>query len=158
MNKITPFLWFNGNVAEAVDFYTSVFKNAHVVGGHNLGPVGANGKRTIMSATLNIEGQQFIAFDGGPMYNFTPAFSMMINCADQAEVDDLWSKLLDNGGKESRCGWLTDQFGLSWQVIPEALGRLMGDPDPVKAGNVMNAMLKMNKIIVSELEEAYNKA
>ncbi len=150
--KITPFLWFNGNIKEAIDFYTSVFKNTKV-GSINQLP-GPDGK--IMTATFTIEGQSFMALDGGPHFSFTPAISFFIRCKTQEEVDDLWDKLSEGGVKE-RCGWLRDQFGLSWQVIPDALGQLMGDPNPVKSKNVMNAMMQMDKIIIKDLQAAYDK-
>ena len=150
MQKVTPFLWYNGNVAEVVDFYTSVFKNARVVEKHNLG----GGK--IMSATIEIEGQQLILFDGGPTFTFTPAISLFVNCETQEEVDYLWEKL-SAGGAKSRCGWLQDKYGLSWQVIPSALGKLMGDADRVKAKRVMDAMLKMDKIDIKALQQAYDQ-
>ncbi len=147
MQKITPFLWYNGNVAEALAHYQSIFPNAKV---HSTSP-GPGGKT--MSATFELEGQTFIAFDGGPHYTFTPAISMYINCETQAEVDDLWAKLGD-GGREDRCGWLQDRFGLSWQIIPSALPRLLGDPDREKAGRAMQAMLGMKKIDIAGLEKA----
>ncbi len=156
MQKITPFLWFNGNIEEAINFYTSVFKNTKVHNVHRIGGNSADNKTKIMTATFEIEGQQFMALDGGPHYSFTPAISFFVNCKDQAEVDELWTKLTD-GGEESRCGWLVDKFGLSWQIIPEALGRLMGDPDRARANRVMQAMMQMDKIDVAKLQEAYDK-
>ena len=150
MQKIIPFLWYNGNIQEVADFYTSVFKNSRVVDNRKM----AGG--VILSATIEVEGQQFIAFHGGPKFPFTPAISFFINCDTQQEVDELWEKLLQGGGVKSRCGWLQDKYGLSWQVIPTALGRLMGDPDPVKAKRVMDAMLKMDKIDANVLQQAYD--
>ena len=149
MQKITPFLWFNGNIEEAINFYTSVFKNV-TTSGLNRMPDGR-----IMTATFNIEGQEFYALDGGPMYQFTEAISFFINCETQEEVDYLWEKLSE-GGSKSRCGWLKDKFGLSWQVIPSALGKLMGDPDRTKANRVMQAMMKMDKIDIKGLQDAYD--
>src|SRR5665213_663795 len=149
MKKITPFLWFNGNVEEAMNFYASVFKNAKIL----YKRMGPNGK--VFTASFQLEDQEFMALDGGPNYSFTPAISFFVNCKNQEEVDELWDKLLE-GGYKSRCGWLQDKFGLSWQIIPEALGKYLGDPDPVKANRVMQAMLKMDKIIVKDLEAAYN--
>jgi predicted 3-demethylubiquinone-9 3-methyltransferase (glyoxalase superfamily) len=149
MPKITPFLWFDGRVEEAVTFYTSVFKNAKV--GHmRPGPKG-----TVMSASFTLEGQEFIALNGGPQYAFTPAVSFFVNCETQEEVDYFWNKLLE-GGKEDRCGWLRDKFGLSWQIIPSALGKLMGDPDPAKSQRVMKAMLGMQKLEIAGLQRAYD--
>lgn len=148
-SKITPFLWFNGNIEEAIELYTSVFKNTKVGGLQRMG----DGK--IVTATFELEGQKFMALDGGPMYSFTPAVSMFVNCETQEEVDELWDKLLV-GGRADRCGWLVDKFGLSWQIIPTALGRLMHTPDPIKSKRVMDAMLKMNKIIIKDLQAAYD--
>jgi predicted 3-demethylubiquinone-9 3-methyltransferase (glyoxalase superfamily) len=148
MQKITPFLWFNGNVREAVDHYLSIFRNVRVL---STVP-GPNG--SLMSATLEIEGQQLIAFDGGPLHGHTPAFSLYVNCETQQEVDELWSKLSD-GGAESRCGWLQDRFGLSWQIIPSILPKLLGDGDREKAGRAVNAMLQMSKIDIAALERAF---
>ena len=147
MQKITPFLWFNGNIAEALDLYRSVFPKSKVL---NSSP-GPGGK--LMSATFEIEGQQFIAFDGGPGHEFTPAFSIYVNCESQTEVDALWTRLTD-GGAESQCGWLVDRFGLSWQIIPSILPRLLGDPDRAKANRALNAMLQMKKIDIATLERA----
>ena len=143
MQKITPFLWFDGNLEEAVTFYTTVFSNARV---ENLNP---------MSATFVIEGQEFMALNGGPQFKFNEAVSFFLRCETQDDVDDLWRKLTNDGGTEGRCGWLKDKFGLSWQVIPNALGQYLGDRDRVKAGRVMQAMLQMTKIDIAALEKAY---
>ena len=143
MQKITPFLWLDGKVEEAVKFYTSVFRNARVV---NLNP---------MSAIFEIEGQEFMALNGGPQFKFNEAVSFFIRCETQDEVDDYWSKLTADGGTESQCGWLKDKFGLSWQVIPNELGRYLGDKDRAKAERVMRAMLKMKKIDIATLNTAY---
>ncbi len=148
--KITPFLWFNGNIEEAINLYTSVFKNTKVYFANKVGD-------KIMHARFQLEGQDFMAFDGGPHYSFTPAISMFVNCHTQEEVDYYWEKLIVDGGKPSRCGWLEDKFGLSWQIIPTALGQLMNDPDPVKSRNVVNAMLQMDKIDIQQLKDAYEK-
>lgn len=147
MAKMTPFLWYQGNVAEAMDFYRSVFPESKVVGTMP----GPNG--TLMGATFELDGQRFIAFAGGPHLQLTPAVSMYINCESQAEVDELWARLTD-GGSESQCGWLVDRFGLSWQIIPSILPKLLSDPDREKAGRAMNAMLKMKKIDIAALERA----
>jgi len=147
--KITPFLWFNGQVEEAVNFYTAIFKNSRIIGLHRFGN---NGK--IMSATFQLEGQQFMALDGGPHYSFTPAISFFVNCTSQQEVDEFWDKL-SAAGEIQQCGWLIDKFGVSWQIIPTNLSRLMGDPDPVKSQRVLQAMLKMKKIEIGQLEAAY---
>ena len=143
MQKITPFLWFDGKLEEAVTFYTTVFSNARV---ENLNP---------MSATFVIEGQEFMALNGGPQFKFNEAVSFFIRCDAQDDVDDLWRKLTNDGGTAGRCGWLKDKFGLSWQVIPNALGQYLGDQDRAKAGRVMQAMLKMTKIDIAALEKAY---
>jgi Uncharacterized protein conserved in bacteria len=156
MKKITPFLWFNGNAEEAIHFYTSVFKNSKVVNVRKYGDAGPGPKGTVMTGTIELEGQEFMLLNGGPEFSFTPAISFFVNCKDQNEVDELWNKLLE-GGKSQRCGWIQDKFGLSWQIIPEALGKYLSDKDPVKSGNVMKAMMKMDKIIVKDLDEAYNK-
>ena len=151
MQKITPFLWYDGTVREALDLYRSVFPRSKVL---STSP-GPGGK--LMSATFELEGQQFIAFDGGPHLKFTPAASMYVNCETQAEVDELWAKL-GEGGAESQCGWLQDRFGLSWQIIPSILPKLLGDADREKAGRAMQAMLKMRKIDTKVLQEAYDQA
>jgi predicted 3-demethylubiquinone-9 3-methyltransferase (glyoxalase superfamily) len=150
MQKITPFLWFDTEAEEAMNFYTSIFKNSKVLG---ITP-GPNGRA--MSVSFELEGQEFIALNAGPQFKFTEAISFFVNCETQEEVDDLWEKLTE-GGEESRCGWLKDKYGLSWQIIPTALGRLLGDADPEKAGRVMQAMLKMNKIDISTLQQAYEQ-
>jgi predicted 3-demethylubiquinone-9 3-methyltransferase (glyoxalase superfamily) len=151
MQEITPFLWYNGNVREAVDHYLSIFPNAKVLS-TSPGPNGSLG-----SATLEIEGQRLIAFDGGPRYEFTPAISMMVVCETQEEVDELWTRLCD-GGAESKCGWLEDRFGLSWQIIPSILPKLLQDEDREKAGRALNAMLEMKKIDIATLERAFSGA
>lgn len=151
MQKITPFLWFDGKVEEAMTFYVSVFTNARVVNVRRAGPSGP-----VFSATFQLEGLEFHALNGGPMYQFTPAVSFFINCETQAEVDTLWGRLTADGGTAQPCGWIRDKFGLSWQVIPAALGRLLGDPDPAKSQRVMQAMLQMQKIDIAGLERAYH--
>ena len=148
MQKITPFLWYDGTVREALDLYRSVFPRSKVLS-TSPGPGGR-----LMSATFELEGQQFIAFDGGPHLKFTPAVSMYVNCETQAEVDELWAKL-GEGGAESQCGWLQDRFGLSWQIIPSILPKLLGDADREKAGRAMQAMLTMRKIDIAALERAF---
>ena len=155
MQKITPFLWFDGKAEEAMNFYVSIFKNSKVVKVTRCGDAGPGPKGSVMSATFQLEGQDFFALNGGPHFTFTPAISLFVNCETQAEVDELWQKLSD-GGKEERCGWLKDRFGLSWQIIPSALGKLMNDPDPQKASRVMMAMLQMGKIDIAGLQRAYD--
>lgn len=150
MQKIAPFLWFNDNAEEAIRFYTSIFDDASVLD-MNRGPDGK-----LFTATFQLAGQQFMALNGGPQFQFNEAISLHIRCEDQAEVDRLWEALLAGGGEESMCGWLKDRFGLSWQVIPVRLGALLSDPDPERAGRAMQAMLQMRKIDVAELERAAN--
>jgi predicted 3-demethylubiquinone-9 3-methyltransferase (glyoxalase superfamily) len=150
--KITPFLWFNGNAEEAMNFYVSIFKNSKIVNvSRSGGPKGA-----VISGTFQLGGQQFHALNGGPQYKFTEAISLFVNCESQEEVDELWEKL-SKGGEKSRCGWLKDKFGLSWQVIPSALGKMLGDKDPEKAKRVVQAMLQMDKIDIKKLKQAYDK-
>jgi predicted 3-demethylubiquinone-9 3-methyltransferase (glyoxalase superfamily) len=157
MQKITPFLWFDGKAEEAMNFYVSVFKNSKVVRVSRYGEGGPGPKGTVMSATFELEGQQFYALNGGPQFTFTPAISLFVNCETQQEVDELWDKLSE-GGKKERCGWLKDKYGLSWQIIPSALGKLLGDKDPAKANRVMMAMLQMDKIDIQRLQQAYEQA
>ena len=149
MQKITPFLWFDGNLQEAMEFYITIFKNSKIIS-KMPGPGG-----TIMGGTFELDGQQFMGLNGGPMFKFTEAISLYINCESQEEIDTLWEKLSE-GGEKSRCGWLKDKFGLSWQVIPPILGKLLGDKDREKAGRVMNAMMQMGKIIIADLQKAYD--
>jgi predicted 3-demethylubiquinone-9 3-methyltransferase (glyoxalase superfamily) len=153
MQKITPFLWFNDNAEEAMNFYASIFKNSKVGSVSRYGEGGPGPKGSVMSATFSLEGQEFMALNGGPHYKFTPAISLYVNCETQAEVDELWEKL-SAGGRKDRCGWLQDKFGLSWQIIPSALPRLLGDKDPAKAQRAMQAMLQMDKIDIKKLEDA----
>ncbi len=155
MQKITPFLWFNDKVEEAMNFYVSVFKNSKVVSVTRFTEAGPGPKGAVMSATFQLDGQDFFALNGGPAFTFTPAISFFVNCETQQEVDDLWEKLSE-GGKKERCGWLKDKYGLSWQIIPSVLGRLLGDKDPAKAGRVMKAMLQMDKIDIGGLQRAYD--
>ena len=151
MQKITPFLWFDGRAEEAMNFYTSIFKNSKVGRVTRYGEGGPGPKGAVMSASFQIEGQEFIALNGGPQYKFTPAISLFVNCESQHEVDELWEKLSE-GGEKGRCGWLTDKFGLSWQMIPSVLGQLMGDKDHAKAGRVVHAMLQMSKLDIAQLK------
>jgi len=150
MQKIIPFLWFDNNAEEAINFYVSIFKNSKVLSTTQ----GPNG--TILTATFQLEGQEFYALNGGPIFKFTEAISLFVNCETQEEVDELWTKL-SAGGAESRCGWLKDKFGLSWQIIPTILGKLLRDKDPVKAKRVMDAMLQMSKIDIAALQQAYEQ-
>jgi len=156
MQKITTFLWFDNQAEEAAKFYTSLFGNSKITGLSRFGEAGPGPKGAVMVVNFELEGQKFIALNGGPVFTFTPAISLFVNCETQEEVDELWEKL-STGGEKSRCGWLKDKYGLSWQIIPTALGRLMADPDPRKSSQVMKAMLQMDKIDIKRLEEAYRE-
>ena len=153
MQKLTPFLWFDGNAEEAMNFYLSVFEGSEAGKIMRYEDGAPFPKGTIMTATLRLFGQEFVLLNGGPQYKFTPAISFLIDCETQAEVDHYWEKLTA-GGKEQPCGWLVDKFGVSWQVVPGVLLRLLSDPDKKKAGRVMNAMLPMKKIDILALEKA----
>lgn len=155
MQKITPFLWFNDNLEEALSFYTSVFRNAKVGNVVRYGKAGPGPEGTAMTATFELEGQQFMALNGGPMFSFTEAISFFLNCETQEEVDGFWEKLSE-GGQKSRCGWLKDKFGLSWQIVPSVLGKLLHDKDPEKSSRVMQAMLRMDKLDIQILQAAYD--
>ena len=157
MQKITPFLWFDGQAEEAMNFYVSLFKNSKIVKVTRYGEAGPGPKGTVMSATFQIEGQEFYALNGGPQFTFSPAISFFINCETQQEVDELWEKL-SAGGEKGRCGWLKDKYGLSWQVIPAGLGKMLQDPDAEKANRVMHAMLQMDKIDIKRLQQARDAA
>jgi predicted 3-demethylubiquinone-9 3-methyltransferase (glyoxalase superfamily) len=154
MSKITPFLWFDDRIGEAIEFYTSVFKNAKIKDVSRYGDVGPLEKGKIMGATFELEGQEFMALNGGPEFKFTEAISFFVKCEDQAEVDYYWNALTANGGEESQCGWLKDKFGLSWQIIPNALVQYLGDQDSGRSQRAMAAMLKMQKIDIAELDRA----
>jgi predicted 3-demethylubiquinone-9 3-methyltransferase (glyoxalase superfamily) len=149
MQKIVPFLWFDGKAEEATEFYVATFPNSKVVAVNRAGPSGP-----VISTTFELDGQLFYALNGGPQYHFTPALSLFVNCETQEEVDSLWDKLLAGGGVPNRCGWLADRYGLSWQVIPRVLGRLLSDPDPARAHRAMQAMLQMTKIDIAGLQRA----
>ncbi len=150
MQTITPFLWFDNNLEEAMAFYTAIFKDSEILNVSRGGPDGP-----VFSATFRLNGQTFMALNGGPLFKFTEAISMFVSVETQAEVDSLWDALLV-GGAPSQCGWLKDKFGLSWQIVPTALGELMGDPDPVKSQRVMQAMLKMVKLDIQGLRDAHD--
>jgi len=155
--KITPFLWFNGNGEEAMNFYVSVFTNSRIVSVMRMPPGGHLPEGSLLSATFELEGQRFLALNGGPEFAFTPAISMFVNCKTQDEVDMLWAKLTE-GGKEQPCGWLVDKYGLSWQIIPSVLGELLQHKDREKAGRAMQAMMKMKKIDIVTLQNAFHQA
>jgi predicted 3-demethylubiquinone-9 3-methyltransferase (glyoxalase superfamily) len=156
MQKITPFLWFNDQAEQAAKFYTSIFKNSKLgsISRYGEGSPGQPGK--VMSATFQLAGQEFMALNGGPEFTFSPAISFFVNCETQEEVDEYWERLSE-GGEKQNCGWLKDKFGVSWQIIPTVLGKLLGDKDAQKSQRVMQAMLKMYKIDIKELQMAYEQ-
>jgi len=160
MQKITPFLWFDDKAEEAAKFYTSVFKDSKILSVARYDDAGAKAsgrpKGSVMTAEFVIEGQRFVALNGGPVFKFTPAVSFAVDCKDQQEVDRLWSKLTE-GGKEVQCGWLEDKYGVSWQIIPSVLSKMLGDKDPAKSQSVMKAMIQMKKLDIKALEAAYNQ-
>ena len=158
MQKITPFLWFDHQAEEAAKFYVSMFKNSKILNIARYGEGTPMPKGTVMTVDFVLEGERFTALNGGPMFKFTEAISFLVNCESQDEVDMLWKKLTSNGGVEGQCGWLKDRYGLSWQIIPTALGQMLSDPNPEKAQRVMSAMLKMKKIDVGALRQAYNQS
>jgi predicted 3-demethylubiquinone-9 3-methyltransferase (glyoxalase superfamily) len=151
MPTITPFLWFDGQAEEAMNFYGSIFLRSKVISVNR-----AQGK--VMSVQFELEGQRFIALNAGPQYKFTEAVSFFVDCDTQEEIDTLWAKLTADGGSPSQCGWLKDKFGLSWQIVPNSLGRMLGDKDPARSQRVMQAMLQMKKLDLNELQLAYDAA
>ncbi len=153
MQKITTFLTFKDQAEEALNFYTSLFPNSKIVDTRRWGDSGPGPKGSLMTATFEVEGQRFMVLNGGPSFTFSQGISLFVSCRDQAEVDELWDKL-SVGGKPVACGWITDKFGVSWQIIPTALNDALGDPDPARAGRVMEAMMKMVKIDVATIERA----
>ena len=157
MQKITPFLWFDHQAEEAMNFYVSIFRNSKVLTVNRYGDAGPGPKGSVMTASFLLDGQQFVALNGGPVYQISPAISFVVNCETQQEVDDMWDKL-GAGGQELQCGWLTDKFGVSWQVVPTLLVKLLSDPDPVKSARVMQAMLQMKKIDIAALQRAQEPA
>lgn len=160
MQKITPCLWFNNNAEEAVNLYASIFKNLSIgkISRYDKASAEVSGQPegSALVIPFQLEGQNFMALNGGPAFKFTEAISFCVDCKTQEEVDEFWEKLIANGGEESQCGWLKDKFGLSWQIVPAILNELLGDPDPIKSSRVMQAMLKMKKIIIADLQKAYN--
>jgi predicted 3-demethylubiquinone-9 3-methyltransferase (glyoxalase superfamily) len=156
MQKIVTFLTFNNQAEEAVNLYTSVFKNSKIVSISRYGEAGPGPQGSVMSTAFLLEGQEFIALNGGPQFTFTDGISLFVNCETQQEVDELWDKLSE-GGEKGPCGWLKDKFGVSWQIIPTALGQMLGDKDPKKSQNVMQAMLQMTKIDIATLRRAYEQ-
>jgi predicted 3-demethylubiquinone-9 3-methyltransferase (glyoxalase superfamily) len=156
MPQITTFLTYDDQAEEAVTLYTSIFPNSRILETSRYGDAGPGRPGSVMSATFELDGQRFQALNGGPSFGFSDGVSLYIDCADQAEVDYYWEKLGTDGGEPGRCGWLKDRFGVSWQVIPRALGTLLGDPDPARAVRAIEAMLGMSKLDVAELERAAN--
>ena len=161
MQKITPFLWFDHQAEEAANFYVSVFKNSRIINVARYGEAGAevSGRTqgSVMTVTFELEGQEFVALNGGPVFTFSPAISFVVNCATQEEVDALWVKLAAGGDeKAQQCGWLQDKYGLSWQIVPTVLEEMLQDKDPAKAERVMKAMLRMKKIDIAALKQAYD--
>ncbi len=157
MQKITPFLWFDNQAEEAMNFYTSIFKNSKVLEVSRYGEGAPMPAGTVMTANFMLDGQEFVALNGGPAFKFTEAISFVVNCETQEEVDYLWEKLTA-GGKEGQCAWLKDKFGVSWQIVPTVLGKLLNDSAPVRANRVMQAMLQMKKIDIAALQRAYDGA
>jgi len=157
MSKITPFLTFNNQAEEAVNLYVSLFKNSKILSTNRFGEGAPMPAGTVMTVSFALDGQEFTALNGGPHFTFTDGFSLYASCETQAEVDELWEKL-SAGGEKGQCGWLKDKYGVSWQIIPTALGQLLGDKDPRKAQNVMQAMLQMSKIDIAALQQAYDQA
>ena len=151
MPKITPFLWFDTQAEEAMNFYTSIFKHSKV---HSVSKM----QGRVMSVQFELEGQHFMALNAGPMHKFNEAVSFFVSCETQQEIDELWAKLTADGGSPSRCGWLKDKFGLSWQIVPAALGQMLADKDPARAKRVADAMLAMNKLDIKQLQRAYDGA
>ncbi|MBT2507865.1 VOC family protein [Streptomyces sp. ISL-98] len=154
MQKINTFLWFDDQAEEAAEFYTSVFGNSRVLDVQHYGDTGPGKPGSVMLVTFELEGQSFMALNGGPEFPFTEAVSLYVDCVSQEEVDDLWAKLTAGGGSEGSCGWLKDKYGLSWQIVPRALTELLRDPDSEKAGRAMQAMLGMKKIDIPALRHA----
>jgi predicted 3-demethylubiquinone-9 3-methyltransferase (glyoxalase superfamily) len=152
--KITPFLWFDDKAEEAMNFYISLFDNSRILSVTRYGETGPGLKGTVMTASFQLAGQEFVALNGGPHFKFTEAVSFVINCETQEEVDRYWEQLAADGGQESQCGWLKDKYGLSWQIVPTILMKLLQDPDKEKSNRVMQAMLKMKKIEIAKLLEA----
>ena len=155
MQKITPFLWFDHDLEQAIKFYTAIFKDSKVLEVRRYDEAGPDGKTKIMTARFRLAGQEFTGINGGPHFKFTEAISFVIRCQNQREVDYYWRRLLAGGGRPSQCAWLKDKFGVSWQVVPDQLLELLGDKDPAKADRVMQAMFKMSKINIKVLQRAH---
>jgi predicted 3-demethylubiquinone-9 3-methyltransferase (glyoxalase superfamily) len=156
MQKITPCLWFDGKAEEAMNFYASIFKNSKISRIMRYGEAGPGAKGSVLSVTAELDGEEFIALNGGPHFTFSPAISLFVTCATQAEVDEFWEKL-SAGGERQRCGWLKDKYGVSWQIVPAILGDMLQDKDAAKSKRVMEAMLKMDKLDIARLKQAYEQ-
>jgi len=156
MQKITPCLWFDGKAEEAMNFYASVFKKSKITRIMRYGEAGPGAKGSVLSVTVELDGQEFIALNGGPNFTFSPAISLFVTCETQAEVDEFWEKL-SAGGERQRCGWLKDKYGVSWQIVPSVLGEMLQDKDAGKSKQVMEAMLKMDKLDIKRLKQAYEQ-
>ena len=157
MQKITPFLWFDNQAEEAVNYYLSIFKNSKILNvaryGDDAAKVSGRPKGSVMTVSFQLDGQQFVALNGGPVFSFSPAISFVVNCQTQQEVDELWEKL-SAGGEQQQCGWIKDKYGVTWQIVPTALGKLLSNPDAAKAQRVMQAMLQMTKLDINGLQQA----
>jgi predicted 3-demethylubiquinone-9 3-methyltransferase (glyoxalase superfamily) len=158
MQKITPFLWFDNNAEEAMNFYVSIFKNSKVGTIVRYGDGGPGPKGSVMTVTFQLGGQDFYALNGGPHYKFTPAISFFVNCETQPEIDELWEKLKSGGGEEMQCGWVKDRFGVCWQIVPAVLNKLLHGENAQKSANVLKAMMKMVKLDIQKLQQAYDEA
>lgn len=157
MRKIIPCLWFDDEAEEAVNFYTSLFKDSKIISISRYGEGGPKPAGTPLTIIFQMNGQEYMVLNGGPEFKFTEAISLFVDCESQQEVDEYWSKLTADGGEESQCGWLKDKYGLSWQIVPNALGGLLSDPDPEKSQRVFNALMQMKKIDLATLERAYTQ-
>jgi predicted 3-demethylubiquinone-9 3-methyltransferase (glyoxalase superfamily) len=155
MQKITPCLAFNGKAEEAVNFYISIFKNSKILTTSRNGEGGPGPKGSLLMAVFQLDGQEYQALNGGPSFTFSEGISLSVSCETQAEIDELWEKLSSGGGKHGPCGWLTDKFGVSWQIVPSIIGKLLSDKDPAKTGRVMNAVMQMGKLDIAKLKQAY---
>jgi predicted 3-demethylubiquinone-9 3-methyltransferase (glyoxalase superfamily) len=157
MQKITTFLWFDGQAEDAVKFYVSIFKNAKRGPIARYGDAGPMPRGTVLTASFEIEGQEFVALNGGPQYHFTPAISFAVNCDTQEEIDELWEKLSADSGEKIQCGWLTDKYGVSWQIVPRTLGAMVQDANPERSNRVMQALMQMKKLDIAALKRAYEQ-
>ncbi len=153
--KITPCLWFDGNAEEAIEFYTSIFENSRLIDVAYYGDAGPGPKGRVMMAKFQLEGQEFLALNGGPEFHFTEAISLSVACETQQEIDEVWARLTAGGGAPGPCGWLKDRFGLSWQIVPAIVGRMLSDPDPAKSNRAMEAVLRMGKLDIETIRQAY---